>query len=106
LEQAGGQGVKINHPIRYPGRPVYFKMGVYKLQPFLSFEIEQEPCDHTHHNDPKNQITVFKTQFRQILEIHTINPGQKSEGYEYGCEYGKHLHDLIDPVIYIGAVYV
>ena len=76
------------------------------LQPPFSLKINEKCPGHEDQNPPENKITVLIMQFRQVLEICTINSCDKGEGNKYGGKYGQDLHDIIHSICHHRIVYV
>ena len=58
------------------------------LEPFFSFEVEEHGDGDDHHDAPEDKVGVVVFEFWDIVEVHSVDSGDKGERDEDRGEDG------------------
>src|SRR6266581_5582251 len=81
----------------YPARPcLEVKKG--RLEPLLSLEVEEHGDGDGEHYDKADLVPPPPVVFGNVLEVHSVYPGNERKWNEDGTDNSEELHDLVHPV--------
>ena len=77
----------------------YFHDNFTRRLPLLSSGINKSADHYDGHQADRQEVAVFGMKFRHIIEIHSVEAGNKGDRQKINGVDGKNFHDLVSFLI-------